>query len=177
MARVRRQGRPRRKRQWLGLGENVGWTDVAASGNVVYATLGATEYEGAGLTNPTLVRVRGVGCVSAGDAENLLFERSAVGILVVPGVLLGAAATAFPSPLDDPEEDWLWHRYTPIASPPIGGESSETTYGASTDRFDIDSKAMRILRGDAGLALVFDKAGDSALDLNVQFSTRCLFQE
>ncbi len=75
-----------------------------------------------------------------------------LGIAVVNENALTVGTTALPGPISDPEHDWLWHAYIPLAS-------SVSTAGSDVaitlnKRVPIQSRAMRKVRPDESLVMM-----------------------
>ena len=126
-------------------------TEVQAQG----ATKGLGQVSvGALVLEPqTLVRVRGSYMVhfipDAGNSSMIV----GLGLTIVDEQAFTAGPVSMPSPTDDLEQDWLWHRLFAF-SPSVGGEGA-----TSLDQFiqgEIDGKAMRKLRIDDTIAFVWD---------------------
>lgn len=140
--------RVRRPTFWEGV--NVNHT-VTTGASIVSAVVTEAQLEQA--PNPTLVRIRGFVLVimtsSAATPGNCL---AVLGIKVVQAAAL--AGTAVAVPFTDIGSDWVW--WTTVALNLTGGSvAAPNSDGRSiVHRVDIDSKAMRKIKGNEVLAFV-----------------------
>ncbi len=132
---ARRRGRGKRidYRQWTGTATALSGVDnagVVATGTIATVTVPAT-----------LLRVRGVLGLAADHASPADGDK----LLVAAGIIVREeSATGGPSPLSDPEADWLWHGYFVYQQEgSVVWQASSDLAGASG--FAVDSKAMRRL--------------------------------
>ena len=167
MARARQSGR-RTDYTWQG---DSGWfaTAVAAAGSLGNTAIVTFNEPG------TIVRIRGSGLaqLDQGGADGAAVY--AMGLMVVSDDQNTAGVTAIPSPLEDKDGDWIWHRSGVLRT--ITGTDSDT-YGSQVDRFEVDSKAMRRVKQNDVLAMVVDMANftgtntvDAAASFRVLFGT------
>ena len=144
MARGRSRGR-RSDYTWNG----AAWFD---------ATLSATQSLGSGSIATvnaagTLVRLRGYATVSMDVAAADNTQVVALGMIVGSDDQVAAGATAFPSPMDDLDADWIWHSFFPLRS--VTGTQSDGVGGQVVSQV-IDSKAMRRVKQNDQLVMVAD---------------------
>ena len=130
--------------QWSGSSGSavgVGATQALASGGVTINAPG------------TIVRIRGHVSVQmdVGAADDSI--ACAVGIIVVNDDALAIGATAIPSPSDDLDADWIWHGWFALRAMQTSNEG--LAGGAAASR-EIDSKAMRRVKQNDNLAVMFD---------------------
>ena len=100
----------------------------------------------------TIMRVRGYASITidAGAAADSMVL--ALGLIVANDDLVSAGATAFASPINDLDADWLWHSFFPVHA-----ESATPGDGADHNvQQVIDSKAMRRVKQNDNLAMVID---------------------
>ena len=83
---------------------------------------------------------------ASGDAAQL-----AAGLIVAP-----TGATVAVSPLTEAGANWFWHTYCLLHTQGIVGGVSEHGDGLTTQRIEIDNKAMRKLREDESIYLVME---------------------
>ncbi len=126
--------------------------------------------------NPTLVRIRGslliIMTASAATPGACL---AVIGIKVVSGAALAGASISLP--FTDIGSDWVWWQAIPmnltggsVAAPNSDGRSI-------VHRVDIDSKAMRKIKGNEVLVLVSQNVvGVSTQTFDVDGSMRVLFK-
>ena len=120
----------------------------------------------------TIRRVRGTWLTmldvgAGGDAGSI-----GMGLMVASDTQVTAGATAFPSPADFFEADWLWHSFSMLRSE-TGTQSDDMS--SHIDRGVIDSKAMRKMRLNDQLVFVFEMnilGGTPTLD--IMAGVRCL---
>ena len=169
MARGRHRNVPiRRKpinRHWTGVGQ--GAFSLAAG------TVGATIF-GAVHMVETLMRFRGnlVAWVDGTEAP-AVSAQIGVGLILVPE---GTGTTVTWSPLSDPDASWMYY-----SSFILGYEEQVTdvisVQGLSIYREKIDSKAMRVVRPDTELQVVFENVTfEAALSVNLHLTGRILSQ-
>ena len=87
--------------------------------------------------------------VQAAGNVNLL----GVGLMVASDAQVAAGATAFPSPIDAVDADWIWHSFLPLKSE-TGTQSD--LLGGQVARMEIDTKAMRKVKMNDNLVMVAD---------------------
>jgi hypothetical protein len=100
---------------------------------------------------------------------------AAHGIIAWSGTDLVTLPNPLPSPLTDPELDWMWHQYS-------GGTDSTiaTSPGIQTLMFDISeklSKARRRMGNQMGLLYVFSNSFSSETSLTNSAGIRYLLKE
>jgi len=150
---------PQRQMKWCGAVID-GELDTASSQSAQYI---CTEEEALQLTQPTVVRIRGNGYVSATFAAGAGGFSSAY---VHMGIMVVTDALSVPNPAEQVAWPWLWWRTVylttrnqvwPIAVGDPPALSTATTVAAHAgdhfDKFDVDVKAMRKI--PTGSALVF----------------------
>jgi len=143
MARVIRSAR--RKVAWFGSNDGTGSGIISiATGN----TLGDNGFHATGAAGvpdaeTTLVRTRGelFWHVAADLASS---SRFAIGLIRVNDVAAAAGSAALPSPLENPNDDWIWW-YSSTAVDLAGAAALSSGFMGGR-RVDIDSKSMRIIK-------------------------------
>jgi len=106
-----------------------------------------------GVPNPTLVRIRGsILVVMTASAATPGACLATFGIKVIQGAAFAAAAPALP--LTDVGSDWVWWTTVPMSL--TGGSVAAPNSDGRTivHRVDIDSKAMRKVKGNELLVFV-----------------------
>jgi len=158
---------PRRKVEWFGGVGGTGLTSVSAS---VAVLLGSGIITGFG--EETLIRVRGlfdmflVSSTSPGDG---FF--GAIGIGLAPTSAFLAGAASLPQPISELGWDgWLFHHFVSIHE----GSPDEAGSGSSQHRFEIDSKAMRIVNTDMTLFAMLEVLEIGTASASVFCDTRFL---
>jgi len=157
------RSRSRRMTAW-DLGPNSVGQTISADGDTLWSN-------GIAVLEPklTIVRIRGhveLNLQTAGTAGDGFF--GALGIGVVTDQAFGIGITAVPSPLDESDWDgWMWHQFFSmhsITATIADGVNSR----ACTQRYQIDSKAMRIVEDSVTLfaAIGVTEAGASTLRLH-----------
>jgi len=121
----------------------------------------------------TILRTRGhvfLQLDSGGADERVLV---AVGLIVVSTNAFTAGAASLPSPVDDGEDDWLWHSYLSLSVLAEVAISDQAMF----QRQEIDSKAMRKVRPGEVLAFMAEIAdvSDNAGTIDLMYGTRILF--
>jgi len=89
--------------------------------------------------------------VGAADSAGVV----GVGIIVGSTDALGVGATAFPSPIDDMDAEWLWHGL--FAMRAVAGTQTDTDGGQYRSR-EIDSKAMRRFKQNEQPVIMVDSS-------------------
>ncbi len=117
----------------------------------------------------TIVRVRGDALVmmDVGAADEGLTV--GMGLIVGSDDQVAIGSTAFPSPSDDLDADWLWHSFFSLRS--ITGSQSDAD-GGQVARAVIDSKAMRKVKANDNLVAMADSsiaAGSPTFDASGAF--------
>ena len=101
----------------------------------------------------TLLRVRGTGSVQMVPGAANDVKLVGLGLIIVSDQAAAAGAASCPSPLDDPEDDWLWHNIWMLRSQT--GTIAEASL-TQVYQYAVDSKAMRKIRGNESLVFVAD---------------------
>ncbi len=148
------------------------WNTIgeALSGNNVPAKILGTAHIVSNAPN-TLVRIRGTVAVSldSGAVNEAFLIRA--GIIKVMPDAFAAGAGSIPSPVDDPEAEWLWHSYFPLRALATGNDSLS---GGGVQRTEIDSKAMRRVKTNERLVFMVDAtilSGSPTMDFTYGFRT------
>ena len=152
----------------------VHWHGVLGSFFTQSAGSIASLAAGALSTHPeTLLRIRGeMTCWLDGTPATATAIDCAFGLLVVPG---GTGTTVTSSPITDADAPWLWYERFTLANEEISADALHAP-GMVSIRKVIDNKAMRIIRLDREIQLVFEQATlASAGDVNAVFNGRFLF--
>ena len=149
------------------------WSGICGIAN----TIAAANTLGSGLItfseSGTIYRLRGHVSVSLDVAAADNRQCVAVGLIVGTDVAVVAGATAFPSPLSDPDAEWIWHGFFNLVS--ITGTQSDSGGGQFQER-EIDSKAMRKVKTNSNVVLLADgeqQGGTPTADVGYGF--RLLF--
>ncbi len=165
----------RRKTSWT-VGPSGTIVGLAAAGSTLFTTGAQSTVDGL-----TMVRTRGelqahlTDTTAAGDG----FPRIACGLCVVAENAFDAGVASVPAPLTDISWDgWLWHRLFGLVSNEAIGPSA-ISHAVNTDlstfRTEIDSKAMRKLKGSDVVIAVFEtgaEVGTAVMDVSI--NTRIL---
>ena len=132
---------------------------ITTTGQTSFASTGVLAFTG------TLMRTRGN--LVTGIDGSVSDDKVIVGMGIIKATeeQLAVGVTALPSPVLDLDAEWLWHSFGCL-------QAQGTDQGApgTTQRFEIDSKAMRRMKANEGLALVvFNEAiaGSAAIDTTV----------
>ncbi len=132
-------------------------------------TIGDASLAAEALEPQTVVRLRGSGVVhmvSDAASSSMLV---ALGIIIVSADAAAVSSLAIPSPMDDADSPWLYHRLIALG-PAIGAEiPGDQTGGLVTERFEIDSKAQRKFGLNEVLIIMWDaviQAGSPVADCN-----------
>ncbi len=108
----------------------------------------------------TLVRTRGSfrpALAASGSNQNVI--SGAFGIIVVSSEAFTAGLASLPTPLADPERDWVvWQPFTLYGD---GTAQGEAATGATLD-FPFDSRGMRKMKTNDVMAPVFEAEQDDA---------------
>ena len=145
MARARRSGGRRADYTWiLGTGHVNGLSTTQAFDSMTTV-----------LRSSTLVRTRGeihVGMDPGAIDDTMVVG---VGLIVATDQAIAAGAASLPSPIDDGDADWLWHGLFGLHAATI--VSGDDWIGQSSRR-EIDSKAMRKVKQNDNLVVVYDSS-------------------
>ena len=146
MARTRSRGGRRPDYQWAGI-------NVFAANDVsnVHKFAGSSNL-GVNIAG-TLMRVRGdiQVLLDVGAADDSM--SCAAGLIVANDDAVAIGPTAFPSPSDDLDADWVWHGFFSMRSL---SATQGTTEGAQVRSREIDTKAMRRFKPIDNLAMIVD---------------------
>jgi len=104
------------------------------------------------LAPTTLLRIRGAmftfAVPDAANDNDIL----AVGLIKVSSDAAVVGGASVPGPMSDPEDDWIWHQYIPLAGSALTGYTGDGI-GINVHT-EIDSKAMRIFGPNDTLAFM-----------------------
>ena len=159
------RSRRRSRTRWV-----LGTSDFLAQG----AGTGALTVISAGAVEETILRVRGeLLCQFDSAIAPPKAVRVGVGMIIMPE---GQGTTVVSSSLTDGNAPWLWlelfHLFYEEPVTDVIGSQIGLAYRAK-----IDSKAMRILRPDREVQMVFEQATiNGAQSINLSTSTRFLMQ-
>ena len=123
------------------------WSDILprmfVDGITTTQTTG-TAIAAESLQRQTLVRVRGSGQFRFRPAAANDVMIVGLGLIVVKEDAFSAGSTAIPSPIDDADTSWLWHR---LFVPAVATQAFSATDPNQEwiENFEVDSKAQRIL--------------------------------
>ena len=165
---------PRRRIVSRPLKNRYAWATSTGSTGGLAAGVTALQFSVTGLQQTTMVRMRGEvsgyvdGAVSPGSGTQVTY-----GIILVP---VGSATTVQYNPVDDDNAPWLLYGMAFL-----GYEEAVTdvvsTSGIQSFRHVIDNKAMRILRPEQEMQIVFESTTVfTALAVNLSYSIRWLQQ-
>ncbi len=143
MARGGREGR-RADYNWNGLSGGSSVTNAAIVNGFAVAVMN---------TAGTIVRTRGEVLVMMDVGAGADTIAVAMGLMVLPDAVVAAAGTAFPSPSEVLDGDWLWHGFALLRSE-TGTQSDDLS--SHVQRLTIDSKAMRKVKANDQLVFIFD---------------------
>ena len=140
-------------------------------------TTGSVTAIGAGLTTLggqlTVMRTRGLLYVylSAASNDGDGFH-GAFGIIKVSDQAFAAGVASIPSPVNEAENNgWFVHQYISVHEG-FGGAN-----GASTQRIDVDSKAMRKFDSEETIVAILEVALVGTATMLVTFDSRMLIQD
>ena len=136
MARPRTFAPSRRQTVWSSVMPRIS-VDGLSSTQALGLNIGAQS--GGGVT---LVRSRGAGQYRFRPAAANDVHVVGVGLIVVNSDAFAIGATAIPSPTDDIDAEWIYHR---IFAPAVAFEAYASGLNEFTEYFEFDSKAMRKL--------------------------------
>jgi len=109
----------------------------------------------------TVLRCRGELLVVATPDAVTDSDFVGLGIIVLHQNSIGVGGTSVPGPINDSGADWLWFSIVPIDA--VGATAIAGDSVGAVVRVPIDSKAMRVMRSEMGLALVAElSSGDFA---------------
>jgi len=172
MANVSRS-RERRKYQWIR--ESVPLTETADSAVSSLLRISNAEMLAAGISDPTIVRIRGdvMFTMDPATSSDGSAQRVGFGIIVLPEAVTVAE---YGGTGTNPNDDWLTWRTISLQSPTLPA-ASEQEWGVGTWRLEFDIKAMRRLQGSKALVAVAHNLGDSVAHVFVGAAWSVLFQE
>ncbi len=162
-----RRSRPRTNYSWQGF--EFGPASLTATQSVIATLVQVTETL---TSDQTVRRTRGSIFVHASPDAATDNDIVALGIIVVQANAAAAGGTSVPGPIADSGADWLWHSY-------VGFDAvSLTAYAGDAmglnHRFEVDSKAMRIVRQDQTVILVGEVQNATFAELQVEGGIRML---
>ena len=128
----------------------------------------------------TIVRLRGemlVRILTGSSLDEGFF--GAVGVGVFTDAALAVGVTAVQSPIAEETWDgWLWHQYVYVIAGGVVGTGAATTDNqgglSMSARYVVDSKAMRKLPIDMGLAVVWEGTEQGGSTISWGFNSRTL---
>lgn len=152
--------------------QNLRWIGGRQSFSAQAAGTSAVTFITSAAETDTIMRIRGqiYAIIDAAGAPEVWVE-AALGVILMPA---GQGTTVVLSPITDPDAPWLlYERFL------LGYEEMVTDVvdvpGATSFRKEIDVKAMRILRPDRELQLVFENVTlAGAISVNLSFDFRML---
>ena len=154
----------------------VGWGSGPGGTSVTSFFVSSSSILGSGVVPSsdgiTLVRLRGTCLIhlSAATAVTDGFG-GAIGVAVVTDRAFAAGIGSIPTPLtSDGFDGWLWHSFFEVHA----GVSADITGPYATQRFDVDSKAMRKLTVGQTICAVIEIVEDPTAVLDVYFNSRTL---
>ncbi len=124
------------------------------------------------LEKGTIVRLRGILSCTLQVATTIgdgFF--GAVGVAVVQTPAFTAGIASVPTPITEANSDvWLWHSFFDVRF-----AKADASDGSGLQRFDVDSKAMRIVEGaESTLFAVIEVVEQGAGDMDAFFDSRVL---
>ncbi len=162
MASKRGSGR-RSDYQWLGgFGSTGAIAEAVVINNLVQSNVAGT-----------LVRSRGEVILSIdgpADGDKIVIG---CGLMIASDAQVVGGIAGFPSPIGATDADWLWHSFVPLQSQ---SATQDQALGDQVARLVIDSKAMRKVKQNDNVVIVFDgdqQSGTPVVDAT--FGVRFLF--
>ncbi len=156
-------------------GVNLHWSRISGQALAFTAGTAAVNLVASAHIRETCIRLRGSlaafvdGLQTPGGMAQI-----GVGIAVVPE---GTGTTVVMSPLADGDAPWMYYTSFVLAYEELVTDVIDIP-GISSYREVIDNKAMRILRPDQELQMVFENITlNAALTANVRFDARALTQQ
>ena len=140
---------PRRVPEWGGVLVRSRLLALSTSQSLGAVTIGAAFTQKA-----TLVRIRGMANVQLDPSAIADTMIVGLGILIVRTTAFIAGAASMPSPLDDIESAFLYHKIFTLGPSLTAGEVGEELN--SNLNVEIDSKAMRKVGPDDTLGIIWD---------------------
>ncbi len=101
----------------------------------------------------TLVRSRGEIVLSIDGPADGDKHVVGVGLMVASDAQVAGGIAGFPSPIGATDADWFWHSFVPLQSQ---SATQDQALGDQVARVIIDSKAMRKVKQNDNLVIVFD---------------------
>jgi len=116
----------------------------------------------------TVVRTRGTMTVITDQSSTQEEQIGALGFIRVTDRAIAAGAASIPGPITDGDDDgwFVWVPVSQIQLAPPG----------NNPRYDIDSKAQRIVREGQQLAVMFENAGANGLRLTLNLRALSRFR-
>jgi len=152
-------------------------TSVSASSAVF---LGSAIVLGGAEIRTTLVRTRGafLGFLSSATAINDGVS-GAFGIGIASAAAVAAGAASVPTPITESDSDnWIYHRFFHLRSPgAIDTTARENTVmGSAWERFEVDSKAMRIVDAEQSIYSMVEVVVNATATAQFFFDSRMLIK-
>ena len=173
-----------RRRQFRGspgVRRRTGWeVGVGDIDSILTVTAPSVSIIGNGLValsdGLTLIRTRGViQLITTSNDIALGGFTGAFGICIVSEDAFAVGATAVPDPVADSGWDgWLWHQFFSLLQGSVF--SAQVSAGSGNLQIEIDSKAMRKMRGEDLLILVGEFLESGVASMSVVADTRMLFK-
>ena len=134
------------------------WSDVliriTVDGVAATQTFGSASQSAEALSSTTLVRCRGAGQFRFRPAAANDVHLVGLGLIVASNDAVTTGPGAVPSPTDDADAEWIWHR---LFQPAVAFAAyAATDFQGYVENFEIDSKAMRKLHPGDTLVLIAD---------------------
>ncbi len=149
--RVRGQGGRDHDFEWFNMADSLSNLDNA-EGSVIVGPTGLLAS-----TALTIFRARGkiLGILDTGAVDERVIVE--IGLAVVGAPAFTAGVASLPTPVTEDQYPFFWRGQLAMSS---GAEAAVITDGLF-DRVEIDSKAMRKMKPDEAIVLVFEVAGSS----------------
>ena len=155
----------KRKTSWSSTVPETTFTSLAASTAIIDSTFVVS-----GDQPETLIRTRGQLLVTTDQQAAAENPFGAFGIAIVSNEAVAVGVTAVPLPYTDSESDlWLLHQF--FAAPMRFVTSG---MAVTAQRYDLDSKAMRIVSPDQTVVLVMEVATGSGVGIQYRLDARLL---
>jgi len=159
----------RRKTEWAGFGSEGGAAalpapqTIAAAASAILSN-GAVVAGGTGFVDQEVTITRTIGTAIAKIAAGTvsLEGEFAIGLLVARNEAVTAGVASMPSPVTDPDAEWLYH----ISGQLIRGLTANIDDGIATVRIPFDVRGQRVLRAGSNVVWIGAAEG-TTLDLGV----------
>ncbi len=133
----------------------------------------AGDVSGSFTDSQTILRTRGKVLMELNTSAVNERVTVAVGLIIVSIRAASAGVGSLPLPVDNGEDDWLWHDFLQVTS----GQEAAIIDSYLVDRIVLDSKAMRKVRIDEAVVFMAQVADsvDQGGNVSLMYATRMLF--